>query len=96
MHQARLIVLDLRIGQMRRQQRKFAPAGRHGLGHGAACVLPRNDLAAGGMGEHAVARPLRGHRKTIRATQLWRLWQGYQQGGLGKRQPLRLLAEIGK
>ena len=96
MHEARLVLLDLRIGQMRRQHRKFAPAGRHGLGHGAACVLPRNAPAGGGMGEHAVARPLRGLRKTIRPTQLWRLRQGHQQRGLGKRQPPRLLAEIGK
>ena len=84
------------VGDVRRQHRHRAAAARHRLGLGERDLVGRHGTGRGEAVEHAVARGTRALGKAIRPAQLRRLRQRHQERRFAKRQPPRLLAEIGK
>ena len=84
------------VGDVRRQHRHRAAAGRHRLGFGERDLVGRDHAGRGKAVEHAVARRARDLGKPIRPAQLRRLRQCYQERRFAKRQPPRLFAEIGE
>ena len=84
------------VGDMRRQQRHRAAAGRHRFGFGERDFVGGHRANRSEAVEHAVARGARILGKTIRPAQLRRLRQCNQERRFAKRQPPRLFAEIGE
>jgi hypothetical protein len=96
MHEARLALLDLGVGEVRREHGELAARGRHALASRAPCLVGGDHAVGDGVGQHAVARAPRRLGKSVGTAQLGRLRQRHEQGRLGQRQAARLLAEIGE
>ena len=95
-HEARLVLLHFRIGEVWGEHGELAAHGRHALGHGTRGLLARDDALRGGMGQHTVARAPRGLGEAIWPAQLGRLRQRHEEGRFRQRQAPRLLAEVGE
>ena len=80
---------------MRRQNRHRLAQPRHRHRLGLRRVVFRHHAILDHPRQHAVARGVRGFRITVEPAALRRLRQRHQQCCFRKRQPLRLLAEIG-
>ena len=87
---------DLALGDVRRQHRKSVAAVGHGLGRRDLRFLFGEDTGFGGACQHAVARGFRRGGIAVGAAAFRRLRQRDEQRGLRRRQPPRLLAEIGE
>jgi len=83
------------IGGMRCQDRHRLAQPRHRRRARLRRVLFRHDAILDHPCQHAIARGMRSLRITVEPAAFRRLRQRDQQCGFGKRQPLRLLAEIG-
>ena len=96
MHEARLVLLDLGVGEVRGEHGELAAHGRHALASRAPRLVGGDHAMRGGVGQHAVAGAPRGLREAVGTAQLRRLRQRHEQGRLGQRQAPRLLAEVGE
>ena len=87
---------DRFLGRMRGQRGKVLARLRNGLALGGARLLARDDSAFGDTVEHAGARAPRGFGIFVGTARFRGLRQRHQQRRLARRQPARLLAEIGE
>ena len=84
------------IRRMRSQHRHRPAAGRHRFGFGEYDLVGRHAAGFSEAVEHAIARGACRRHRAIRPSRLGRLRQRHEQSRFGKRQPPRLLAEIGE